>query len=643
VPVVIANGVKLTSGTGIGSGNNIFTFELTGGTFEALSAAGDVRVRSLGISDLAVKTVVAGSGDVTLEALSSIIDGNAPAPSNLSPAPNISAHGLTLRSLLGGIGTVGKDLRIAVTGLLTVDSQHDVRLSQLVGDLNIFSIGVAALGETAFIASAGAILNGNTGVGPAGSNVSAGRTRLFAVGNIGSATKALVSTVGYLAGTSTTGGVWIDNYGALTIGSIGDAQGIVAAGSGQITAHSPIDITQNVTFGGNLSYSTAASVSPLVADIITVHAGVTVQAGGNLSFTAYDGVVVQAGAALIAGLDDKNAQQANRNVSITLLADGSKAVPGSVILAGSVTASGSITVQTSDQPDSVSVTGALDAQGRIVIATGGGADRVSLTGSITARTGLTVDGGAGNNSITVHPRLLVGDISVFHFTGNDHALVDGRVLLTRPSEALGGSVVSRLTSGHGQLDLLRRSALALSNTLNPDDLVTNTATLGVLPPPSPAVTEGGASGVDGYFSFGTGGLLNLLLNNRSGFTYELQNEGGGAPFPGSFPDNSAREQAFTAAQAEPDAEASLLAMAELGDLRRVELAASAAAERDAKAALPSLAAELPEGSPALALAGMLAWRAVQRDIEPKPKGLLDGLFGRSHAGRFRRWGGDTHV
>ncbi len=149
--------------------------------------------------------------------------------------------------------------------------------------------------------------------------------------------------------------------------------------------------------------------------------------------------------------------------------------------------------------------------------------------------------------------------------------------------------------------------------------------------------------MEGYFSFGTGGLLNLLLNNQSGFTYELQSEGGGAPFPGSFPDSSGGEQEFTVAGAEPDAEAPLLATADLGDFRRVELAASAAAQPDAAAATPTLAAELPEGSPALALAGLLAWRAVQPATEPKPKGLLAGLFGRSHAGRFRKWGGDTHV
>jgi Ca2+-binding RTX toxin-like protein len=287
----------------------------------------------------------------------------------------------------------------------------------------------------------------------------------------------------------------------------------------------------------------------------------------------------------------------------------------------------------------------------IVFGDGGEVVRNGLmvtAGSISLFTGGndSLDGGAGND-------LIVGGFgnNLFFGTNAEDIMIGnyGRVVLTKPSEESGGSAVSLVTTGQGEQDLLWRSVLALYNVLDRGDPAANMPMVGVRPPP-PAATKGGASGFEGYFSSGTDGLLNLQPNRQSGSANELQNEGGGAPFPGSFAESNNKD-AFTAAMTEPDAEAPMMATADLGDFRRVELAASAAAEPDAgalaqaqaQAQSQSQAAELLEGSPTFALAGLLAWRAMQQASAPKPKGLLAGLFSHSHAGRFRKWGGDTHV
>ena len=194
------------------------------------------------------------------------------------PAADVIGNSITLTAVLGGIGISGNDLDInsasSGEGVLTSSSALDTYLIETQGDLSINEVGTGAA-YTAFILGPARILNGNPTAGA--SNVSSGKTRLFAVGDIGSEDRALETTVGFLEGRSETGNVWITNTGALTVGGVSDAEGVEAYGTVTIVANSPVIMDENIhVFGAGEDIIVTSTDGAGNGDYFIVKSGVQV-------------------------------------------------------------------------------------------------------------------------------------------------------------------------------------------------------------------------------------------------------------------------------------------------------------------------------------------------------------------------------
>ncbi len=129
-----------------------------------------------------------------------------------------------------------------------------------------------------------------------GPNVISGRTFLFANVDIGAQAKPITAQVGFVEGQSTTGSTWLDNTGALAVGGVTSAStALTAGGSINITAHSPVTVSENVIAKDDILIwakdSNGAEGNP---DNITVNSGVTINSQGLVtpqtgSVTSYTG------------------------------------------------------------------------------------------------------------------------------------------------------------------------------------------------------------------------------------------------------------------------------------------------------------------------------------------------------------------
>ena len=270
-------------------------------------------------------------------------------------------------------------------------------------------------------------------------------------------------------------------------------------------------------------------------------------------------------------------------------------------------------------------------------------------GAEVTRNGLTVTAGSidlftgGNDTLADGPgnNLMVGGYGnnlFFGSTKNDILIGNyGRVVFTRSGPDAPEKVVSYITTGQGNLDLLRLGTIDLYNTATGSGTAGGAQRSGVTLPPPPADT--GGSGVEDFFAAQTGSFLNILLNSQSGFVVQEQIEGDGAPFPGSFnpvtqdgsQDLAALQPAVPAASPPGGGEGSN------GDV----LLASA----DAPPPAPLMFAaegDLSDDAAGMAMAGAIAWRSVSRSAATEaPRGVLGGLFRRA-SGRFRRWDQASH-
>ncbi|MCK9231001.1 MAG: hypothetical protein M0P18_10020, partial [Syntrophales bacterium] len=322
-----ANSVTLTAiGGGIGTFNDsgIMTDALDvdvvgSGTITA-TADGSIGITETD-GDMRIRNVISYGGNVDLRAHQSILDavdlldpydpdsGNDPNPVAGLPRADVIGNSITLVAGMsgapGGIGVSGNDLDIdssySAPGTLTASSRGaHIYIIETAGDLWINQVSTDRIDPeadypTAFIMAPGAILNGRT---DEESNVTSGKTRLFAGGDIGAVDRALRTAVGFLEGRSTGGGVWIENAGALAVGGLTEEEGIVARGSITVGAGSPVTLEKNLrTTGLNENIVVISHDSPDAGDDITVKSGVELVAErGAVILRAGDNVIIEEGA-----------------------------------------------------------------------------------------------------------------------------------------------------------------------------------------------------------------------------------------------------------------------------------------------------------------------------------------------------------
>jgi hypothetical protein len=270
---------------------------------------------------------------------------------------------------------------------------HTVTLTTTGGG-NINAGAITAAGGTVTLTAAGAILNGLA----AGVNVTATNLVMTAGSGIASAGSPLQTAISNLEAAGGSGGVFVANASALTIGGPGPVVGVSAIGGNiQLSAVGPLIVGENVTTPGNITLTAAERVPPGPGDDLTVNPGVTVRStAAAVTLQAGDLVNVPAGATaraaaaltLVTGFND-NDGIGGMTLAGTLIGSPIALLggPGNDTFTIIGTTTGPLTLDGRNGSDTYLITfGALGGPVTINDTGTTGTDRVVLTGTAGADT-----------------------------------------------------------------------------------------------------------------------------------------------------------------------------------------------------------------------------------------------------------------
>ena len=419
---IVANTLVLTTvGGGVGESGDYLEIDLPANAVTTITSAGDVYLNEL-VGNLNVDVIQSTTGDVDLVSQVAILD------SNDTAAANVIGNNIKLTATTGTLGVPNNDLDIdssfSATGKLTTSSNLNSYLIETAGDLNVGTIGTGA-GQTAFIFAPEKILNGNS---DGSSNVSSGLTRLFAGDDIGTSSKSLLTTVGFMEGYSTAGAVYITNQGHATVGGLDQSAGFTAPGEVDITALSPVTIAKDILTTGIVDVDGAtvldngdiiitatddANDTPGNEDNIIIRSGVTIRSDrGKVILRAGDNIIIEDGATISGAngveffIDYGNADSDPGRIQILGDVDGLNVLiegdsQNDIIDIDDAIIAPSITVDGLGGDDQITINTSLNASsGDIRILGGTGQDDliVSAIGSLTAGS-ITFDGGSEDDDI----------------------------------------------------------------------------------------------------------------------------------------------------------------------------------------------------------------------------------------------------
>ena len=407
---------------GVGEVGDALEIDMQGSGDEFISVTtttGDILLSEL-VGNMSIKRIQTGGGDITLTAQGSILDvADAGADSADSgslnyvsslPKADVVANNISLTATTGNIGLSGNDLDINTAanaaGSLTTSSGLSTYLIETEGDLSIDTIDSGLVGgavntSEAFILSFGRILNSrSTGV-----NVNSGKVQLFAVGDIGTASKSLETQIGFLEGKSETGNVWLTNTGHLVVGGLANEKGLTAIGNIDLKANSPITIDKDLrSTDGDISISSSDEADPL-ADFLLIENDIEVIAeAGSIFLNSGDNLTISSGAKVFAA----------QSLSISLEADNADAEGVDMLVDGTIVAT-DISVNAAGDNDNLTFNTAIandvinDTLGNklsdivvnsFIVNTGAGNDSVVLNENISAVT-VAIDLGDGNNQLNL--------------------------------------------------------------------------------------------------------------------------------------------------------------------------------------------------------------------------------------------------
>jgi Ca2+-binding RTX toxin-like protein len=288
--------VYLEAGDSIGADTGYLEIDLdASGKLNAV-ADQDIYLHQI-VADMHVDMVRSSFGDVGLKAAGSILELDDTIESN----PSVIGNSIILVAEYGAIGApLGDHMDInsaySGAGTLTSSSEFNTYIREPVGDLWLGTVETKA--GTAFITVPdGRILNGNNG----GTNVLSGMTYLFASEDIGEEGNPITTEVGNIEGQSTTGSTWIMNSGALTVGGVVDSPDpcLFGGGSVNITASSPLMVTEDIIFDSDITLKAADSAESgddltVVSDVKVITSDGTITLEGGDRITLQEGSIVQA-------------------------------------------------------------------------------------------------------------------------------------------------------------------------------------------------------------------------------------------------------------------------------------------------------------------------------------------------------------
>ncbi|MHC4618339.1 MAG: hypothetical protein ACYTEQ_11370 [Planctomycetota bacterium] len=304
---IAGNLVELTAvNGGIGEPGDYLDVDVAGAGTLTATAENTIWIAET-FGNMNIKVIESQSGDVDLKANMAIFD------ALNTPDANVIGDSITLSAFLGTIGMSGNDLDINTgMGVLTSSSYLNIYIIETAGDLRINTVGTGA-DYTAFILGPERILNGI--IDPTGSNVTSGKTRLFAGSDIGEASNPLTTEVGHIEAFSSEGSTWIINEGTLEVGGVSGSPGdpgMDAGGSIYLGATSPVTVTENmiadseiviVALDDDNDTDTDGTTTPLDksddADFLKVTDGITIHSQTSyVMLLAGDDLIIEAGATI---------------------------------------------------------------------------------------------------------------------------------------------------------------------------------------------------------------------------------------------------------------------------------------------------------------------------------------------------------
>jgi len=400
-----------------------------------------------------------GTMEIDLTTLTTASTTGAAAPINLSD----TAGGLAVTSATTSNGNITLNAtggNLAITTVTAAGAGADVSLSTTTSG-NI-TLGVVTAPDVVTLTSAGAITDTNA----ATNNITAANLAMTAATGIASAADPLETTVSNLEASGGTGGVFVTNSGALTIGGVSGAlTGVSATGSNIIlTASSPLTVNEPVsnTGGGNITLTAVNDGGN--NDHLTINAQVNASGGsGNITLNAGTDLIVNNSALSpdisVAGTGTITAN-VQRDLSINANVDVESAAGTVALNFGQAGTGGTLTVKGTVTGGTVNATGGAGSDtfigpdiantwnttgansGNLTNADGtinftsvenltGGTGTDNFVFSDTATISGSIDGGAGTDTIdwsaysTARSVTLTGLGSIDGFAGTEASIAGG--------------------------------------------------------------------------------------------------------------------------------------------------------------------------------------------------------------------------
>jgi Ca2+-binding RTX toxin-like protein len=376
-----ADSLRLTSGGSVGAPSNMIRTHLRSSDTNLDVDAADGVFLNETQGNLVLGQVTVTDGDVALLAFGSIYDGTG------HTHINIVGNNLSLTSQTGNLGNSGQELQIesaaAASGMLSAWAFNSAYIIQVVGDLTLDQV-VTAVGNSYLLAQ-GEIINGGTG----NTNVTGSAAALLAGSGTGQNGNPLVLAVGTLAGQGGAGGIYVDNTGDLTIGTVEGSTGLTSSGPIDISAHSPITVVNDITSAGDITL-TAGDSSAAGDDFLLTNGATVESTGSSVTLRAGDNVRIDLGTTVRSSTDPA--------ATVTIIGDyaNADASGGTVIDLWGEIFSAEIDVYGGDFSDVINVAQVTSGSNMFVYA-GAGDDTINVgsKASAASNTGGTVGAIAG--------------------------------------------------------------------------------------------------------------------------------------------------------------------------------------------------------------------------------------------------------
>ena len=362
--------------------------------------------------DLLVGSVLSDLGDVSLTAGDAISNARTNGGSNVT-ADNIT---LTAGTTIGAGTALNIDSAHSAAGAVTADAAGSITLDEIAGNLSLNR--VESTNGTITLTSAGSILDGRSGGGPADNvETTGGLANLSAGSGIGTSLLNLVVNVAELAANAGPAALFIDSIataallvGGGPIGLAGASVSLVAAGavlvSNEVVAPGTVALTAPAVdvLGGATVQSSNKSVT------LSATGAVKLEPGSFVTASAADGIVINGNTIDLYQLQPNMPLIANGvGTNSSLYVPGTAGNDTFDVTATTVTLRGvetvtyshidTLTVDALAGNDTFNVTGAASDTGSILEGTG--SDTLNISANNSAKAPVFFAPGAGPNPVFV--------------------------------------------------------------------------------------------------------------------------------------------------------------------------------------------------------------------------------------------------